>query len=292
MKNQFESFCLLVLTLGALVLPLISTAWAAPQLPNTAPAQPPTAKRDLTEGLLDLLTEPSATEKSDRPAQPPTPSPRPASENTSKDGASPGLQSTLVPDAARIDDTQIGEDLGALRQHPLAEVQLEMQTAAGWLRSRSSKEKTQDLQRNIVARLDQLIDDLEKQAPESSSSSASLTNDVPQSKPSEQKRQTEPTGSRSQLAEATDRQTGPRSSSSTQPDAAGQNDPSPEGPSSERSQPGRNAIVDLNDPTALQRSVWGNLPDRVRDQMQSRMVERFLPSYREDIEAYYRALVK
>lgn len=51
-------------------------------------------------------------------------------------------------------------------------------------------------------------------------------------------------------------------------------------------------IVDLNDPRALQRSAWGNLPERTREQMQSRMVERFLPAYREEIEAYYRALVK
>lgn len=42
----------------------------------------------------------------------------------------------------------------------------------------------------------------------------------------------------------------------------------------------------------LQQDVWGHLPSRVRSQMQSRMVEEFLPTYRERIEAYYRQLLE
>ena len=36
--------------------------------------------------------------------------------------------------------------------------------------------------------------------------------------------------------------------------------------------------VELADPKALQQDVWGQLPSRVRQQMQSRMVEQFLPA--------------
>jgi hypothetical protein len=48
----------------------------------------------------------------------------------------------------------------------------------------------------------------------------------------------------------------------------------------------------MADPKRLQQDVWGQLPEQVRKQMQSRMVERFLPSYRPQIEAYFRALMQ
>jgi hypothetical protein len=36
--------------------------------------------------------------------------------------------------------------------------------------------------------------------------------------------------------------------------------------------------------------VWGHLPERIRQQMMSRMVERFLPQYEASIEEYFRRL--
>ncbi|MBX3423657.1 MAG: hypothetical protein KF752_19035 [Pirellulaceae bacterium] len=42
----------------------------------------------------------------------------------------------------------------------------------------------------------------------------------------------------------------------------------------------------------LQRGVWGHLPERVRSQLEARMVDQFLPSYRQQLEAYYRALLQ
>jgi hypothetical protein len=185
----------------------------------------------------------------------------------------------------------MGEDLGAGGKHPLVEVQQEMLLAANWLRSQGAVEKTQGLQRDIVTRLDQLINDLERQSPQSSSSSPS---DSQRRAEPEQPQQNETPESPPKLVDsAQEGQNGRRSArGAAQPGAPGQNASSDQGPSMPGSGPGRNATVDLNDPRALQRSAWGSLPDRVRDQMQSRMVERFLPSYREEIEAYYRALVK
>lgn len=48
----------------------------------------------------------------------------------------------------------------------------------------------------------------------------------------------------------------------------------------------------LADPVALQRGLWGKLPEQSRRAMETQMVERFLPSHRRQIEAYYRILLE
>jgi hypothetical protein len=42
----------------------------------------------------------------------------------------------------------------------------------------------------------------------------------------------------------------------------------------------------------VMRRVWGDLPDKLRDQMQASLSEQFLPSYQRLIEDYYRSLAK
>ena len=48
----------------------------------------------------------------------------------------------------------------------------------------------------------------------------------------------------------------------------------------------------MNAPQAYQQTVWGLLPDRVRESMQARMVEQFLPTHREQMEVYYQKLLE
>ena len=48
----------------------------------------------------------------------------------------------------------------------------------------------------------------------------------------------------------------------------------------------------LADPVALQRGLWGKLPEQSRRAMETQMVERFLPSHSKQIEAYYRILLQ
>jgi hypothetical protein len=38
--------------------------------------------------------------------------------------------------------------------------------------------------------------------------------------------------------------------------------------------------------------IWGHLPARIRDQMQSGMAEEFLPQYEQLIEQYYQRLAE
>lgn len=56
--------------------------------------------------------------------------------------------------------------------------------------------------------------------------------------------------------------------------------------------PGAASSVRGNNSMELQQDVWGHLPERIRSQLQSKMVEQFLPSHRRQLEAYYRALLK
>ncbi|MGN6546902.1 MAG: hypothetical protein ACTHK7_17745 [Aureliella sp.] len=271
---------------------------AVAQQAAPAPAQPSKTEQELTEGLLDLLTEPSkestkpSTEPKENaderamPAAPTTPDGEPAGRAPS---AAPPISSGRGMGAKDrgTGDLGDGEDIGAAGTNPLAEVRLGMLTAAGWLRDQSEVDKTEQLQRDIVARLDQLIDDLSQQPPAGSppppKDSQTQSPNQPQPKPAQD-------GS-SQKGEGQERirqqqaQRDAASGGETQADASGT-----EGQPAPGELNGKGVVVDLNDPTALQRSAWGNLPDRVREQMQSRMVERFLPGYREQIEAYYRAL--
>lgn len=285
-------------TLGlSLGIVLVASGYA---LADEPPVKKPDSQSDLTEGLMDLLREPAKDKSPNQSnAQPGNPS-----QTTSPSNAAPSA----------------GEDIGKGPSNPLAEVELGMSTLAGWLRGQPDASRTKQLQRDVVLRLDEMIGQLENQSasPSNSSSSASpnsssqrqsssaAPNDPRsassagnQPQPSNRQapgnsQQLNPAGQSSSAESSGDQPPQSQGSSSSQPgQSSGGNDPQ-----QAQGQPGvspigpRTVNVDLNDPRALQRSAWGNLPERMREQMQSRMVERFLPPYRDEIEAYYRALVK
>jgi hypothetical protein len=214
---------------------------------------------ELVDGLLDLLNEPAPViKKSAEPAPTLTPA-------------------DVGPDI---------EPLAAQAGSPLHAVRQSMLMAAGYLSKGFVNQQTRQLQTDIVAQLDELIDELEQ-----SNSSQQQAAQQPeqqqkqQQSPSEQRssasNQTQPSSSKpateQQTASDTERQTG-------------QTEPTPDSPA----QQGQAAQpkVDLADPKTLQQNVWGQLPEQVRKQMQSRMVEQFLPSYRQQIEAYFQALLE
>lgn len=229
----------------------------------------PAKEGDLTRELLELLKEP-AVEKSSSPP----------SNVVDSNGSSIPTSDSLV------------------------EVQLDMSTAAGWLRGREPLKKTEGLQNDILARLDQLIEEIEKQSPTSSGSSARNqtpkgqdTSMVPSKnqKTSSTQRETNSSDNTRRPGDQREVQNGNQATKARNVDDGDPSENSPEqagSPSPGPLQKRGPVAVDLRDPEALQRSAWGSLPDRVREQMQSRMVERFLPAYREEIEAYYRALAK
>lgn len=210
---------------------------------------------ELVDGLLDLLKEP----------QPDSP----------KLETDPTARPKLSPADVGLD----GEDLGEQSDNPLVSVRQSMWIAAGYLERGMTHAETQTLQSDIIRRLDELIAQVEQanqqQRPEESQqASRQPQNDASQS--TQEMQFSNPQPANRDKAEP------------------GATEPSMEPSESNPGQTGAraNAIVDLADPQVLQQSVWGQLPERVRKQMQSRMVERFLPSYREQIAAYFQALLK
>lgn len=216
----------------------------------------PSTSSELVEGLLDLLNEPAPKKPVESPKQP------------------------LAPSDVQLD----GEDLGEASENPLLAVRQSMLIAAGYLRRDGANAETMKLQSDIVRRLDDLISDLEKSQNKSDSSNKeSQQQSAPQ--PSNQKQREQNKSSQSMKSRPDERS--PSESDKNGSDRQGE----PENPPTQRGN-GGNATVELADAKSLQQDVWGQLPARVRQQMQSRMVEQFLPAYKEQIEAYFQALLK
>lgn len=231
----------------------VGSSLASAQNPST----PSSGQSELVEGLLDLLKEPASDT-----------APMPNNDRPLKN-----------PDLKPSDIGLDGEDLGEQSDDPLAAVRQSMMIAAAYLERGVTNQQTQALQNDIVLRLEELIQQL--QSPDAQ----------PPSDP-QNKQEQQATSSQQQISDqqVTDQQSTAMQNRS-EPGAAEM----PTGPSG--SQPGQkgpqaSAEVQLTDPRALQESVWGQLPEQVRKQMQSRMVERFLPSYRRQIEAYFQTLMK
>lgn len=238
--------------------------------PSPSPSGVPTKEQDeqskLTEGLLELLGQPE-NEKSE------------AGKATGQTADSARNKNAIQPKNSPANLSTQGADarsMGTNDANPLAVVRDNMHSAASLMQQGVSDQQTVKLQDEIVKRLDNLIQQLEQQdqsmqrssqkKQQQSQQSSSSEKQPPQAKPQSKQSQEKSDSSPEQGSEAAD------------------------GPGSSGKQ--ADANVRTSDPAALQQSVWGHLPTRTRSQMQSRMVEEFLPSYRERIEAYYRALLE
>ncbi|MCA9190660.1 MAG: hypothetical protein KDB03_02820 [Planctomycetales bacterium] len=158
---------------------------------------------------------------------------------------------------------------------PLEAVRQSMLIASGFLRQGFTGAETLQLQGDIVQRLDELIatldqDDRSEQTAKSQQQLESSTKaQEPQPSQDAQREKSTRQGEDSVSKQSTPSQLGHDGDSKS--DAA---------------------HVNLLDPRALQQNVWGHLPEKIRQQMRAHMVEEFLPSYREQIEAYFQALLQ
>ena len=238
-----------------IALTLASSACGQSEAPPSAGSGTST---ELVEGLLDLLAAPKSLESGGTPS----------------DAAKP----KITPADLGLD----GEDLGeASSANPLNSVRQRMLIAAGYLRKGVTNTQTQQLQANIVERMDDIIKKLEQSPPPDRSPREQQPASAAQRQQVEQRQQQSPAS------------TPPKTTGSDQADPADESgQPNGVPDDSPTARTSRSLTVDLSDPKSLQQSVWGQLPERVRQQMQSRMVEQFLPAYREQIEAYFQALLK
>lgn len=181
------------------------------------------------------------------------------------DPAFDDAEETADPDDRKLLDQLEGEDIQPGGEDELTRIGRQMRLVERRIAEQEVSEKTQDLQQQIVADLEALIEQLKKR-----------------------KQQSSP-GSSSQAQK-------PKSSDVKQPDQpdAGQQKPSdkPASDSVERLGEQNPSLADTEAMQALVKRVWGHLPDRARQEMQNATVEEFLPKYQQVIEDYFRRLAE
>lgn len=253
---------------AVLTVILVYPAAAHAQEKQLQEAAPPSQDQaELVDGLLDLLEEP-AVEAADVEAE----SQQAPGQSTSEAAPSGEAGSTAAGELPPEESPSV---------HPLSLVHSSMRSAAEQLGRGVAGPVTQKLQSDVLRQLAELIAEIESQDPspesqrqrEASTASQSQSSETPTESPASSEERAPSDGS--------------------QPDAERQAD-SGSGAQDRPSQAsGATAVaVDLDDPQRLQQDVWGQLPEQMRKQMQSRMVESFLPSYRPQIEAYFRKLLE
>jgi TolA-binding protein len=156
-----------------------------------------------------------------------------------------------------LGDAAVSED-----ENPMLDLAQQMQQVQGLVGKAETGEKTQQLQAGIVARLDELL------------------------KAARQKQQCK--GGQSSSKEAAPRQ----SSAQPPPKTPGQG--KPKSPKTAKAQPGkpggyRPNMAEMNE---VLKRVWGELPEREREQMLELPVEEFLPKYELLIESYFKRLAE
>lgn len=159
-----------------------------------------------------------------------------------------------------------GEDIGG-ESGPLLLVRAQygMRTAQALLRVSGDVDQTGRVQEEVVSELDRLIDELSKQCRSCAACQGSCE------KPGAARR-------------------------SPQAGAAGNVKPgrgtAPARDSTDRLDRARAEPVDAADIEVLLKSVWGHLPERVREQMLETYSDGFLPQYELELEKYYRRLAE
>lgn len=270
--------CYCTLFAGALLLGAVAPPCGlrAAEPPPPAPAKKPPASLDdqlfddLGDDPLKMLDEPAGKQ----PAPKGTPAPKgatapPAGTAPGPKAAKPGMD----PLDAELFRDLGGEDAGAPadaddEQDPLARLSRRMREVESRLRGGKSDADTLQRQDKIAADLAALIEELERrqqqQQQQQSKSPSSGTK-------SERERVEQPTGG--------------------QP-GGGAPQPKPAQDSTDRV---GKATAERPDPAAMDallKNVWGELPERLRQQMLQSSVEQFLPKYELLIEDYFRTLAE
>lgn len=236
----------------------------------------------LTDGLDGLLGELPGIEETapGESAEPPAQEGRPSTEPPSQDLPrwlpdtnsldkllEQGMQGDATPN---FDPRSMGEDVGRPQgQSPLTGIHAAMQQAKQLVQQQESLPQAQATQEQIVADLQRLIDQLEKQQSQSS-----------KSKDQKKKKQ-----QKSQRTAA--KKPGKQSKQGQKPAA---------GKQAARESTVRLGSADAADgqpsPDELMKQAWGSLPERVREQMLQSASDEFLPKYREEIERYFERLAE
>jgi hypothetical protein len=174
-----------------------------------------------------------------------------------------GLEAPAPP-VAPLD----GEDLGA-SEDPLVRVAGQMREVETSLRSERLGPPTQRLQQEIIADLDKLIAQQQKQCQGGAPKPGASQSPKPGTpKPGDPKPGPPKPGPTSQ-------QVGKQAASDSQ----------------DETRAGEDGTAEFVAPQDLLKRVWGHLPARLRERMLQNPNEKFLPKYEREIEEYYRRLI-
>ncbi|WP_442484744.1 hypothetical protein [Aeoliella sp. SH292] len=232
-----------------------------------APAAPTKAGSESLEDLGgDLLNDPLLGDLIDSASKQKAASPQ--EKDSASDSNEPGLQPNIdelrrlldpPKPPAKID----GEDIG---ESPLVRISGRMAAAGQLIESQNATGETREVQEEIVSDLDKLIDQLNKQCQNCKSGQCN--------KPGQQQTQ----------AQTPKPGTGKPSSSSSQQSGPAESKVSQGGGG--EAQPGNPASQDTV------KQLWGQLPERLRQQLLQSTADEFLPKYRAELEQYFRRLAE
>jgi hypothetical protein len=172
------------------------------------------------------------------------------------------LRELVEPKKPAIPD---GEDLGQPSGSPLVRISNRMAQASELIETQSTDGETTAVQQEIVTELDKLIEQLSKQCSKCSGSCNKPGTQQTQSstpKPGQGKKPSKP-GAQSPPQQST-------------VNAGGES----------AAQPG-----EMTDSETV-KQLWGQLPERLRQQLLQSSADEFLPKYREELEQYFRRLAE
>ncbi len=159
-------------------------------------------------------------------------------------------------------EQELGQAAVDEAQNPLLGIARSMRLAEGLIDENESGEKTQKIQAEIIADIDTLL----KRAQKKCQSCASQSQSVAQREPTEQPKPSKPKEGNSSPKPATTSNVKPGKTDGQTPDMA--------------------------EMIAVIKQVWGELPEKERQQMLQSSIEEFLPKYADMIEQYYKRLAE
>lgn len=221
-------------------------------------ADPPSEKRDagLDDALLEDLTDDLLGDLNDIPVRK-----DPPPDATGKPAVNPSGTSDLDQ---RLLENLDGEDIGQEQTDPLTLITRRMKSVEQMIERQQTASPTQRLQREIVEDLSLLIEQLRKQCQSQGGGRPQQSPAPGKSKP----KQGKPGDGQAKAGNSAAKESTSR---------VGQSDAD---------------VDELDDMQRMLKRVWGHLPPKVREQMQSGSVERFLPKYEALIEQYYKRLAE
>lgn len=274
----------------AILTTCVLLAAASPAIADNA-ADQDSLDQELLEGLgddlFDGLDMPDLSTPDEK--QPPAGETDPTA--PAKEG---GAKPAVEPD---------GEDIGEGPENPLVEIGRQMQTVQDRIGQGQAEDDTLSMQRSIIQQLDDLIEKAKQQQQQQQQQNQNQNQQQQQQQQQQknqqqQQQQNQQQQNQQQQSQSQQQQQQPQNGGAEpQPqegdaEQMGQQENEQASESSDEVRDRDYELLPLEARGALIKEVWGQLPERVRQQLQNASVEKFLPKYERLTEDYFRRLAE